>query len=143
MFPRRVKDNWPGGRDQARRNIRISCLRIIHIRMAVHAKARGHASKDWILTMSEVAREKTYSEAEIKARLEQELPRWVYEGGWIRRTYRTVSWKGTLMVMNTVGHLAEAAWHHPDLTASYAWVEGRPPNHAAQGSTDKKLSQGR
>ena len=137
MFSRSVKDNWPGGRDQARRKLRISCLRIIHIRMAVHAKERGHASMDWILTMSEVAKEKTYNEAEIKACLEQELPRWVYEGGWICRTYRTTSWKGTLMVINTVGHLAEAAWHHPDLTASYAWVEVRLQNHAAKGITDK------
>jgi 4a-hydroxytetrahydrobiopterin dehydratase len=29
------------------------------------------------------------------------------------------------MVINTVGHLSEAAWHHPDITASYAWVEVR------------------
>ena len=41
------------------------------------------------------------------------------------------------MVINTVGHLAEAAWHHPDLTASYAWVEVRLMNHAAKGITDK------
>src|SRR6202040_74118 len=90
-----------------------------------------------MFTMSEAAKEKTYSEAEIKARLEQELPRWIFEGGWIRRTYRTASWKGTLMVINTVGHLAEAAWHHPDITASYAWVEVRLQNHAAKGITDK------
>ena len=36
-----------------------------------------------------------------------------------------------------VGHLAEAAWHHPDITASYAWVEVRLKNHAARGVTDK------
>ena len=41
------------------------------------------------------------------------------------------------MVINTVGHLAEAAWHHPDITASYAWVEVRLMNHAAKGITDK------
>jgi len=41
------------------------------------------------------------------------------------------------MVINTVGHLAEAAWHHPDITASYAWVEVRLTNHAAKGVTDK------
>jgi hypothetical protein len=33
--------------------------------------------------------------------------------------------------------LAEAAWHHPDITASYAWVEVRLQNHAAKGITDK------
>ena len=41
------------------------------------------------------------------------------------------------MVINAVGHLAEAAWHHPDITASYAWVEVRLQNHAAKGITDK------
>ncbi len=41
------------------------------------------------------------------------------------------------MVINTVGHLAEAAWHHPDITASYARVEVRLKNHAAKGITDK------
>jgi 4a-hydroxytetrahydrobiopterin dehydratase len=87
--------------------------------------------------MSERQHEHTYDEAEIKAHLERELPHWHYEDGWIRRKYRTHSWKGTLMVINTVGHLAEAAWHHPDITASYAWVEVRLKNHAAKGITDK------
>ena len=76
-------------------------------------------------------------EDEIKARLARDLPHWWLEGGWIRRKYRTNSWKGTLMVINAVGHLAEAAWHHPDITASYAWVEVRLVNHAAKGITDK------
>ena len=39
------------------------------------------------------------------------------------------------MVINTVGHLAEAAWHHPDITASYAWVEVRLMTHTAKGIT--------
>jgi 4a-hydroxytetrahydrobiopterin dehydratase len=26
------------------------------------------------------------------------------------------------MVVTTVGHLAEKAWHHPDLSVSYAFV---------------------
>ncbi|MEX1059597.1 MAG: 4a-hydroxytetrahydrobiopterin dehydratase, partial [Methyloceanibacter sp.] len=54
--------------------------------------------------------------------------------------YKTNSWKGTLMVINTVGHLSEAAWHHPDITASYAWVEVRLKNHAAKGITDKDFA---
>ena len=44
------------------------------------------------------------------------------------------------MVINTVGHLAEAAWHHPDITASYAWVEVRLTNHAAKGVTEKDFA---
>ena len=93
--------------------------------------------------MSETAKEKVYSEAEIVERLGKELPKWRYENGWIRRKYKTHSWKGTLMVINTVGHLAEAAWHHPDITASYAWVEVRLQNHAAKGITDKDFALAR
>ena len=89
------------------------------------------------IEMSETTKEKVYSEAEITERLQRELPNWWYEKGWIRRKYKTHSWKSTLMVINTVGHLAEAAWHHPDITASYAWVEVRLMNHAAKGVTDK------
>jgi 4a-hydroxytetrahydrobiopterin dehydratase len=84
--------------------------------------------------------ERTYSDAEVEQRLKAELPHWHLEGGWIRRKYKTSSWKGTLMVINTVGHLAEAAWHHPDITASYAWVEVRLMNHAAKGITDKDFA---
>lgn len=93
--------------------------------------------------MAARGRERTYTEDEITARLQAELPHWYYEDGWIRRRYKTNSWKGTLMVINAVGHLAEAAWHHPDLTASYAWVEVRLMNHAARGVTDKDLALAR
>ena len=79
----------------------------------------------------------TYNEEEIKARLADELPKWFYEDGWIRRKYKTSGWKGTLMVVNTVGHLAEAAFHHPDLTVSYAFVIVKLMNHEAKGVTDK------
>jgi 4a-hydroxytetrahydrobiopterin dehydratase len=85
-------------------------------------------------------REKPMSEADVKAWLQTNLPSWRLEDGWIRRTYKTSGWKGTLMVINTVGHLAEAAWHHPDITASYAWVEVRLTNHAAKGITDKDFA---
>ncbi|MFT5133725.1 MAG: 4a-hydroxytetrahydrobiopterin dehydratase [Gammaproteobacteria bacterium] len=82
-------------------------------------------------------KDETYSEEEIGARLKEELPDWYFEDGWIRRKYKTSGWKGTLMVINTVGHLAEAAWHHPDITASYAFVVVKLMNHAAKGVTDK------
>lgn len=84
-------------------------------------------------------REKSMPEAEVKAWLNTHLPTWKFEDGWVRRTYKTASWKGTLMVINTVGHLAEAAWHHPDITASYAWVEVRLMTHSAKGITSKDL----
>lgn len=80
---------------------------------------------------------KAYSESETIARLESELPHWVLENGWIRRKYKTSGWKATLMVVNTVGHLAEAAWHHPDLSVSYAFVIVKLMTHDAKGITDK------
>jgi 4a-hydroxytetrahydrobiopterin dehydratase len=85
-------------------------------------------------------REKAMPEAEVEAWLKSNLPTWRLEDGWIRRTYKTNSWKGTLMVVNTVGHLSEAAWHHPDITLSYAWVEVRLMTHSAKGITDKDLA---
>lgn len=87
--------------------------------------------------MEQAKTERVYSQAEIEARLKAELPFWYYEDGWIRRKYKTSGWKATLMVVNTVGHLAEAAWHHPDLTVSYAFVIVKLVNHAAKGVTDK------
>lgn len=81
--------------------------------------------------------ERTYSEQEVVVRLQAELPQWEFKEGWIRRKYKTSGWKATLMVVNTVGHLAEAAWHHPDLTVSYAFVIVKLMNHAAKGITDK------
>jgi 4a-hydroxytetrahydrobiopterin dehydratase len=84
-----------------------------------------------------MARQRTYSDAEVVARLQRDLPRWSLKDGSIARIYRTHGWKGTLMVVNAVGHLAEAAWHHPDIFASYASVEIKLQNHAAKGITDK------
>ena len=78
-----------------------------------------------------------YTETEVEQRLAAELPGWILQDGWIRRKFKTSGWKGTLMVVNTVGHLAEAAWHHPDLTVSYGFVIVKLMNHAAKGITDK------
>ena len=80
---------------------------------------------------------KVYNETELKEKLKKDLPLWTFEGKWIKRKYKTQNWKSTLMLINTVGHLAEAAWHHPDITASYAWVEVRLTDHAAKGVSDK------
>ncbi len=90
--------------------------------------------------MTQQSKEHTYTEQEIRSRLEVELPHWYYEDGWIRRKYKTSGWKATLMVVNTVGHLAEAAWHHPDLTVSYAFVIVKLVTHTAKGVTDKDFA---
>ena len=83
------------------------------------------------------APDEVYGDEEIVARLQQELPKWIFEGGCIRRKYKTSGWKATLMVVNAVGHLAEAAWHHPDLAVSYAFVVVKLVTHSARGVTDE------
>lgn len=84
-----------------------------------------------------------YDDAQIARRLADELPHWYFESGTIRRKYRTEGWKGTLMVVNAIGHLAEAAWHHPDLTVSYAFVIVKLVTHSAKGVTDKDFALAR
>ncbi len=85
----------------------------------------------------------TFTIEEIDLRLKHDLPHWYYENGWIRRRYRTSGWKSTLMVVNTIGHLAEAAWHHPDLSVSYAFVIVKLMTHSAKGITDKDFALAR
>jgi 4a-hydroxytetrahydrobiopterin dehydratase len=77
------------------------------------------------------------SEAEILQRLSTELPHWYYENGWIRRKIKTSGWKASIMVVNAVAHLAEKAWHHPDLSISYAFVIVKLVTHSAKGITEK------
>jgi 4a-hydroxytetrahydrobiopterin dehydratase len=87
--------------------------------------------------------EDTYSEEEVVERLKTELPHWYLEEGWIQRKYKTSGWKGTLLVINAVGHLAEAAFHHPDLTVSYAFVVVKLKTHSAKGITNKDFELAR
>lgn len=82
-------------------------------------------------------------EAEVMRRLPQELPHWTLEGGMLRRKVRTGGWKATLMVVNTIGHLAEAAWHHPDLSVTYAFVSVKLVTHSARGITEKDFQLAR
>ena len=87
-------------------------------------------------------KERTYNDTEIAERL-KELPGWYYEDGWIRRVYKTDGWPTTLMLVNAVGYLAEAAYHHPDLTVTWGRVIVKLQNHAAGGITDKDFELAR
>ncbi len=82
----------------------------------------------------------TYNREDIEKRLKSELPHWKYVDGFICRKYQTHGWKGTLMVINAMGHLAEAAWHHPDICASYNSVEFRLQSHDVKGITDRDFA---
>ena len=87
-------------------------------------------------------KERTYTEVEIEEKL-KDLPGWWAENGWIRRMYKTDGWPTTLMLVNAIGFIAEAANHHPDLTVSWAKVTVKLQNHAAGGITDKDFELAR
>ena len=89
-------------------------------------------------------KEKVYNDAEVQLKIEElGLAEWYLEEGWLRRKYNTDGWPTTLMVVNAVGFLCEAAWHHADLAVTWGklWVKLR--NHAAGGITDKDFEVAR
>jgi 4a-hydroxytetrahydrobiopterin dehydratase len=79
----------------------------------------------------------------ILERLARELPAWGFEDNALQRSYRTENWKSTLMVANTIGHLAEVAWHHPELFLSYGTVGVRLNSHDAGGVTERDFELAR
>lgn len=83
---------------------------------------------------------KALAATEIRKRLSRDLPKWSYSDGALHRTFRTFGWKGALMVANTVGHLAEAAWHHPELKVSYSSVEIALSSHDEKGVTERDFA---
>jgi 4a-hydroxytetrahydrobiopterin dehydratase len=87
-------------------------------------------------------KETPLTQPEIEQRLAT-LPGWYFEDGFIRRHYKTDGWLTTLTVVNTVGFLAEAAFHHPDLSVSWAKIWVKLQTHSAGGITDKDFELAR
>lgn len=63
------------------------------------------------------------------------LSGWELKEGWIRKTYQTPGWAHTLMAVNTIGLIADAAYHHPDLIVGYAQVTVKLQTHKVKGIT--------
>jgi 4a-hydroxytetrahydrobiopterin dehydratase len=82
--------------------------------------------------------DRTYSVAELTARLAP-LSGWTVVDGWLERRFVTDGWPTTLMLVNAIGFVAEAADHHPDLTVAWSKVSVRLRTHSANGVTDKDL----
>jgi 4a-hydroxytetrahydrobiopterin dehydratase len=80
---------------------------------------------------------------EIERRLAGELPGWWYEGRWIRRKYNTDGWLTTLALVNTIGFLAEAAYHHPDLAVTWGKVWVKLRTHSSNGVTERDFALAR
>ena len=89
-----------------------------------------------------MAEDHVLTEDELKAELAK-LPEWEIHDGWLRRTYKTPGWPHTLMLANTIGYLAEAAYHHPDLSLGYAQVTVKLQTHRVKAVTysDTELAQ--
>jgi len=87
-------------------------------------------------------KDRTYSEGEIAEKLKT-LPGWRLEDGWLRRAYKTDGWPTTLMLVNSIGYIAEAANHHPDLVVTWGGVAVKLMTHSARGVTDKDFELAR
>jgi 4a-hydroxytetrahydrobiopterin dehydratase len=88
--------------------------------------------------------ETVYAEADIAAKLaELGLTGWYLEDGWLRRKFTTDGWPTTLMAVNAIGYLCEAAWHHADLAVTWGKVWVKLKTHSAGGITDKDFDLAR
>ena len=81
--------------------------------------------------------------AAIAAHLAADLPTWRQEGSAIIRTFKVNGFKSAMMLANAVGHLAEQAWHHPDIAISWGKVEVSLWSHDAGGVTLRDLALAR
>ena len=88
---------------------------------------------------------KTYTDDEVKAeaRGTSASAEWYLEDGWLRRKYNTDGWPQTLMAVNAIGYLCEAAWHHADLAVTWGKLWVKLKTHDAGGITDKDFELAR
>jgi 4a-hydroxytetrahydrobiopterin dehydratase len=87
---------------------------------------------------------RVYADQEIAAKIQEHgLTDWKLEDGWLRRKFNTDGWPTTLMLVNAVGYLCEAAWHHADLSVTWGKVWVKLKTHSAGGITDKDLALAR
>ena len=83
-------------------------------------------------------KERVYSDAEIATKIQElGLTGWYLEEGWLRRKYNTDGWPQTLMAVNAIGYLCEAAYHHADLAVTWGKLWVKLQTHSAGGITDK------
>ncbi len=67
------------------------------------------------------------------------LAHWSHRDGWLQREFKTDGWRTTMLVVNAIAFVAEAANHHPDMEVHWGSVVVRLQTHSAGGVTDKDL----
>ena len=92
-------------------------------------------------------KETTYDEAQIAERLKA-LPGWYSRTAGSGGYYKTDGWPTTLMLVNAIGYLAEAAYHHPDLVGDVGAGDREAPDpqrrrHHRQGLRARAEDRGR
>ena len=90
--------------------------------------------------MSEVMR---YTDEQAHQRLHPDLAAWSVEKGHLCRRYATNGWRASMLLANGIAHLAEVAWHHPDLAISWGSVGIRLRTHDVDAITDKDFALAR
>src|SRR5262249_32000360 len=125
--------SWPRPRPPSSPGRRCSSA---GVRSWAEPGARGRRRR----IMTEEKKLAVLSDDEIERRLKDELPGWWHEGRWIRRKYNTDGWLTTLALVNTIGFLAEAAWHHPDLEVTWGKVWVKLRTHSANGVTERDFA---
>lgn len=78
-------------------------------------------------------------DAEVAHHLEQ-VPGWERHGDAIERSVRLGDFRAALAFVNTVGEVAEAAQHHPDILIRYNTVDLTLSTHSEGGLTEKDFA---
>ena len=78
-----------------------------------------------------------FDDAAASAKLAQELPHWRVDSSHLCRSYKTDGWRASMLLANGIAHLAEVAWHHPELRVSWGGVEVRLRTHSEDAITTK------
>ncbi len=82
-----------------------------------------------------------FSESEINEKLAA-FPGWsLAEDGQLHRVYIFKNFAGAMLFANAVGHLAEAADHHPDLFIhNYRYLAISVMTHSEKGVTERDFA---
>lgn len=80
------------------------------------------------------------TEEQVQARLRAELPHWQLSEGQLQRRFRTADFRTALLLTNAIGHLAELAWHHPDIQLGWGTVTVSLVSHDVGGITGRDFA---
>lgn len=87
-----------------------------------------------------MSRHDVYTNEQVQQRLQAELPDWRLSEGQLQRRFRTADFRTALLLTNAIGHLAEKAWHHPDIHLGWGMVTVSLVSHDVGGITARDFA---